>query len=405
MLFAASIVNSMGMFVFPFLALFLTTKLKMSQTETGQFMFFISLVYIPGNFIGGKLADKWGRKRLMVVTQIISAAMYIPCGFPALASYVPYFILVSVFFDGICDPARMAMMTDLTNPDNRRAAFSLTYLGHNLGFAIGSLIAGFLFETASSLLFWGNTVTVFAATLIVALKVPETKPSASQIEASIGSGSSEEAHKGNLLEALSSRPYLIVFTIITTWYGFVYAQHRFALPLQTRHLFGVPGSAIYGSLMTLNAVLVILLSTPIMGITKKWKPINSVALSGLFFALGFGLIGLANTVFFFYFTTFVWTIGEIINATNEGAYVANHTPMSHRGRFQAILPLIGGLGFTISPPIVGTWIDKNGLAGVWPIIGAIAAASAFLLWILGQVEDRSKIAKAVALAGRETPGL
>ena len=281
------------------------------------------------------------------------------------------------------------MMMDLTTPDNRRTAFSLTYLGHNLGFAMGSLIAGFLFEHASSWLFWGNALAVFAATFIVGLKVPETKPTQQQIDATIGSGSTEEAHKGTLVQALMSRPFLIIFTMITTWYGFVYAQHRFALPLQAKAVFGVGGAAIFGSFMTLNAVLVIFLSTPVMALSRKWKPINSVALAGLFYAVGFGMIGLARNIWLFYLSTILWTLGEIVNATNEGAYVANHTPISHRGRFQAVLPFIGGLGWMISPPVIGKLIDATGLGTVWPLVGAVAGISAGLLWLLGKVEDRT----------------
>jgi MFS family permease len=393
-LFAVTVVNSMGMFVYPFMTLFLTGKLKMSQTETGSFLFLISIIYIPGNFIGGKLSDLWGRKKLMIVTQIISAALFIPCGFPAFLKYVPWLIVASVFFDGITDPARSAMMTDLTTPENRRAAFSLTYLGHNLGFAIGSLIAGFLFERASSWLFWGNATAALIAIAIFGLKVPETKPTKAQIDATIGSGSTEEAHQGNLVQALRSRPFLIVFTMITTWYGFVYAQHRFALPLQAKAFFGNSGAAIYGSLMTINATLVILFSTPIMALTRKWKPINAVALSGLFFAVGFGMIGWSGNILLIYLSTVIWTLGEIVNATNEGAYVANHTPISHRGRFNAILPLIGGLGWTISPPVVGKLIDARSVNAVWPLVGAVAGLAGFLVWILGKAEDRLKASKA-----------
>ena len=105
-LFFVTVVNSVGIFVFPFLTLYLTGRLGMSQGDAGSFMFLISMVYIPGNFIGGKLADKLGRKRLMVVTQIISAALYIPCGFAAFSEFVPWLILASVFFDGLTDPAR-----------------------------------------------------------------------------------------------------------------------------------------------------------------------------------------------------------------------------------------------------------------------------------------------------------
>jgi len=393
-LFIVTVVNSMGMFVYPFMTLFLTGKLKMSQTETGTFLFLISIIYIPGNFIGGKLSDLWGRKRLMITTQVVSAALFIPCGFPAFSKYVPWLILASVFFDGITDPARSAMMTDLTTPDNRRTAFSLTYLGHNLGFAIGSLIAGFLFENASSWLFWGNAAAVLAALLIFGFKVPETRPTKAQIEATIGSGSTEEAHRGNLVQALRSRPFLIVFTMITTWYGFVYAQHRFALPLQAKAFFGGSGAAIYGSLMTINATLVILFTTPIMALTRKWKPINAVALSGIFFAVGFGMIGWSGNLLLIYLSTIVWTLGEIVNATNEGAYVANHTPISHRGRFNAVLPLIGGLGWTISPPLIGKLIDARSVGTVWPMLGAVAALAGLLVWVLGKVEDRLKAPKA-----------
>ena len=389
-LFIVTVVNSMGMFVYPFMTLFLTGKLKMSQSETGTFLFLISIIYIPGNFIGGKLSDLWGRKRLMIAAQVISAAFFIPCGFAAFSRYIPWLIIASVFFDGITDPARSAMMTDLTTPDNRRTAFSLTYLGHNLGFAIGSLIAGFLFENAASWLFWGNAAAALVAILIFGIKVPETRPTKAQIEATIGSGSTEEAHRGSLVQALLSRPFLVVFTMITTWYGFVYAQHRFALPLQAKAFFGNSGAAIYGSLMTINATLVILFSTPIMALTRKWKPINAVALSGIFFAIGFGMIGWSGNLLLIYLSTIIWTLGEIVNATNEGAYVANHTPISHRGRFNAILPLIGGLGWTISPPIIGKLIDARTVGAVWPLLGAIAGIAGLFVWILGKVEDRLK---------------
>lgn len=389
-LFFISVVNSIGTFVFPFLTLYLTSKLGMSQGDAGKFMLLVSVIYIPGNFIGGKLSDRFGRKHVMIIAQILSAVLYIPCGFPSLSRYVPWLILASVFFDGITDPARSAMMTDLTTTENRRAAFSLTYLGHNLGFAIGMLIAGFLFENATSWLFWGNAAAVLVATLITGIKVPETKPTQKQIDATIGSGSTEEAHQGTLLQALRSRPFLIFYTLITTFYGFVYVQNRFSLPLQMKATFGASGPAIYGSLMTLNAVLVIIFSTPVMSLTKKWKPINAVALAGVFYAVGFGMIAFATNIWMAYLSTIIWTFGEIINATNDGAYVANHTPISHRGRFHAVLPIVSGVGSAVGPAVMGKLIDQQSLAAVWPLTGAIAAAASAAIWLLGKAEDRAE---------------
>ena len=389
MLFFATIINSMGMFVFPFLTLYLTGRLGMSQEKAGFFIMMLYLVYGPASLIGGKLADSFGRKKLMVIAQFLSGLCYIPCGFPTVGSNIRWFLLASVFFDGLTDPARSAMMTDLTSSENRRPAFSLIYLGHNLGFAVGMLLAGFLFENYTSWLFWGNAIAIFAAITLVGLKVPETKPSRGQIEKSFGTGRQDEAHRGNIIQALLSRPNLIIFTLLTGLYGFVYAQHRFILPLQTKEFFGARGSVIYGTLMTLNAVMVILLSTPIMTITQRWKPINAVAFSGFLFALGFGFIGFRPSVMLMYVTTAIWTLGEIVNATNEGTYVANNTPISHRARFQAFLPLLGGIGWTISPPIVGSFTDHFGLRMAWPILGAIAALAGLSIFYLGLMEKRA----------------
>lgn len=387
-LFVAEVVNGIGIFVFPFLTLFLTKKLGMNERSAGDFMLFASVAYVPGILIGGRFADRFGRKRVMLVSQALSGLMYIPCGILGSSALVPWFILASLFFDGITDPARTAMHTDLTDPQNRQAAFSLLYLGHNLGFAFGPLIAGFLFNSAPAWLFWGNAIAIFVALALVIGFVPETKPSAEEVRATIGSGSSEEAHEGGLLSALATRPFLLVYTILTTFYGFVYAQNRFALPLATDALFGAGGATVYGGLMTLNAVLVIALATPVVKLTRRADPIWSVAAAGLFYALGFGGIAFCRSPALFYLSTFVWTLGEIVNATNDGAYVANHTPISHRGRFQSILPIIGGTGFAMSSSVVGHMIPRVGLAAVWPLLAVVATVASASIALLGLAERR-----------------
>jgi MFS family permease len=389
-LFIAEVANGVGIFVFPFLTLFLTKKLGMSEQSAGDFMLLASIAYIPGILVGGSLADRLGRKRVMLATQALSGLMYIPCGFLGNSKLVPWFILASLFFDGITDPARAAMQMDLTTLENRQTSFSFLYLGHNLGFAFGPLIAGFLFNAAPQWLFWGNALAILVSLGLVIGLVPESKPSDEAIQATVGSGSTEEAHEGGLFSALATRPFLLVYTVLTTFYGFVYAQNRFALPLATGERFGANGATIYGGLMTLNAILVILLATPVVRLTKRRDPIWSVAISGLFYALGFGMITLCRNPALFYLSTFVWTLGEIVNATNDGAYVANHTPISHRGRFQSILPIIGGTGFAISSSVVGHMIPRVGLNAVWPMLAAVATAASGGIALLGLVERKTK---------------
>jgi hypothetical protein len=155
-------------------------------------------------------------------------------------------------------------------------------------------------------LFWGNGIAIFAAIYIVALKVPETKPTQQQIDATIGSGSTEEAYKGNLLQALSSRPFLIIFTMITTWYGFVYAQHRFALPLRPRN-FSALRAAILAHVDAERGAGYFSFVT-VMALTRKWKP--STPCLGAFSSHRFRDDRISRNLWLLYLSTLLWTLGE-----------------------------------------------------------------------------------------------
>ena len=418
-LFFATVVNGAGIFVFPFLTLFLTRNIGMDERQAGNFMFFTSIAYLPGAVLGGKLADKYGRKIIAVGAQVLAAAMYIPCGFLVrggaaagggisgplaaigigasfgAATLVPLLVLVNVLFDGFADPARGAMHTDLTTPENRQAAFSLNYIGHNLGFAVGPLIAGFLFNVAPEWLFWGNALAVCASTFLVSVFVPETKPTDEAVAESLNSESAEKAHKGGLFSAAMTRPFLIVFVSIGAWFGLVYAQHRFTLPLQTEKLFGKSGAALYGSLMTLNAVLVLVFTAPLIALFKRFRPIVNVAFSGFLYAVGFGMLAFSRFPILFYLSVFIWTMGEIVNATNVDVYIANHTPMSHRGRFNAILPVLGGFGWALATPVGGNLIYSFGIEVLWLVMFAVAALAALALIFLDRVEQEKIARKSV----------
>jgi len=390
-LFIATVVNGLGIFVFPFMTLILTKHLGFDEEKAGLILMVMSLAYIPGAALGGKLADLLGRKRVMMIFQLVSVAAFVPCGFLGDSWLVVVFIIVSLLFDGVTDPARGAMQMDLTTPENRQAAFSLLYLGHNLGFAGGPLIAGFLFNAAPQWLFWGNAIAAGLATILVLVFVPETKPSAREIEASLASESTEKAFDGSFMEAIRSRPFLVAYIFITTWFGFVYAQHRFLLPLQTDELFGSGGAPLYGLLMTTNAVLVVIFNIPLVAALKRLGPLLNTAISGFLYAVGFGMLAFLDRKWMFFASTFVWTLGEIVNATNSEVYVANHTPMSHRARFNALLPLVWGFGWTIATPVSGALAKIAGIGATWLVMGFVAALSATGVLLLGRAERRHRL--------------
>ncbi|MGB4661586.1 MAG: MFS transporter [Mobilitalea sp.] len=392
-IFFARVVNSIGNFVFPFMTLLLTSKGGMGEEKVGIYLLLASVLQVPGSLLGGKFADKYGRKMIMILFMGLAAVCFIPCAFmvedPSMFKYVPWFLILSSFFGSVAGPASGAMMNDLTLPENRQAAFSLLYMGMNAGTAIGSVVAGYLFNNFMKLLFLGDVVTTIISIILLILFVKETKPCQEEEELLTGERIDEKAENGTLLTALLKRPSLLIFAGLDTIYSFIYAQTRFSMPLQTNEIFGEKLGAIYfGTFNMINCVEVIFFTTIITLLTRKLRAIYNVSIAGIFFAVGFGMLFIADSFWMFTLSTIIWTIGEIINATNIGVYIANHTPMSHRGRFNSIISIISGTGGAIAPYIMGAYIVRNSVTGVWPIIFWLSLLAAGAMFILGTADKR-----------------
>ncbi|MBW9159160.1 MDR family MFS transporter [Clostridium tagluense] len=385
--FFARIINSMGSFVHPFLTLFLTKSMGLGLKTVGLFLMMSALSSIPGSLIGGKLSDHIGRKKIIIIFQGLAALCLIPCAFLGKSIIIPYLLILSSFFGGAVQPANSAMMADLTNTENRKSAYSLLYLGINIGFSLGPLIAGFLYNHYLKILFLGDAATTILSLILVAVFVEETLPAKTITEDKVSNdfyNENEKAEEGSLLSVLLKRPYLIAFATISMIYSFMYSQFGFITPMQMDKLFSAEGPKLYGSIMAINGVVVVTMTTIIAAVTKKLRPIFNIALAGLFFSIGFGMLFLAKTFTVFVISTIVWTIGEILSATNSGVYIANHTPMSHRGRFNSVIPLITGAGFAIGPFMMSLFIKNREVNSAWLLVfffGILASTCMYLLYL------------------------
>lgn len=388
-LFMVRIINAMGNFVFPFLTLFLTNKMKMNKEVVGLYIMAGSFAAVPGYLLGGKLSDIMGRKKILIISQTTAAFCFIPCAFLGNSMIIPYLLIISMFFNSVAQPANGAMVADLTDISNRSKAYSLLYLGNNIGFSVGPMIAGFLYASYIEWVFLGNTIALLISVVIIYFYVKETIPDKEKMEnTEVLINQKEKAEEGSLLAVLLRRPIILVFALLSTVYSFVYAQYPYCIPIQLNDLFKVNSAKIYGTVMATNGITVILLTTLITRITKKLNPILNVAVAGVFFGFGFGMLFFVKTYPMFIFSTVVWSIGEILNATNSGVYIANHTPMSHRGRFNAVIPIITNAGFAIGPAVMGKYLGSKNVIMAWPITFVLAILSAFCMYILYLIERR-----------------
>ncbi|MCG8572601.1 MAG: MFS transporter, partial [Spirochaetes bacterium] len=257
--------------------------------------------------------------------------------------------------------------------------------------------AGFLFKNHIQWIFWGDALTAFVAFILILWFVPETKPDEKAIlEKAANPASGEKGETGNTLVVFFRRPFLVTFSLFIAICGFIYNQHGYTLSLQLNDLFLGDGAKIYGYIMSCNAITVLLLTTLLTYLTRKNTPIINVSIAVVFYAIGFGALYFVQSIFFFLITTIIWTVGEILVFINYQVYVAEHTPITHRTRFNGVLQMIMGISMLASPLLSGYLSKWFGLNNIWIIVFFLALLVSLGLIIQYQIEKKTgSIKKAV----------
>lgn len=380
-IFFARIINAMGAFIWPMMTLLLTKKIGLSTAEAGFWLAASGVLAMPASLIGGKLTDTIGRRTVILVFEGTAVLLFGACAFVPPSMPMVYMLMSAGVLFGMAEPAHNSLIADLTTPENRDGAYSLSYLGFNIGFAVGPLIGGLLFENHLRWFFLGDSITGIIAVLMVFLFVGETIHKTYENTETQHTGQ-EAREDGSILQVLLKRPLLIWFALFALGYNFVYAQWGFLLPMHVEAVNVNMGASIYGKLAALNG-LVVILFTPL--ITKKFEDsrnIWKIVLGGIAYVIGFGMLGFFDSIPAFAVSCVIFTLGEIIVTISFMPFLANHTPASHRGRMNAVLPIIMGLGFTFGPMIVGNLIPVTGMRGAWKIIGLVAIVSTLSMQVL-----------------------
>ena len=204
----------------------------------------------------------------------------------------------------------------------------------------------------------------------------------------------EKSEGGNVFTVLLNRPHILIFLIINVFLSFNCTQIVFSLPIMLDHVFGSSGARYYGILISFNAMTVLIMTIFVTNKIRKWHPLTSIAISGLLYAIGFGMITFISSMPMYILSTFICTIGEIMIAVNFGVYIANNTPQNFRARFNAVSSLSYALGAALGTSLMGKYMDALGVQAVWPLIfflGLFGAAAMYILKIKTQCSLETKI--------------
>ena len=363
-LFIGTFINRCGGFVLVFLALYLT-KMGYSVTQAGAVLGIYGIGSTVAVLAGGHLADRLGRRTTIALSMFSSATMMLLLSRASSLSVIAILAGSAGFAADLYKPASAALVADLTPGGQRITAFAIYRLAVNAGFAAGPALAGLLAHRSFELLFVGDALTSVAFGCVALVALPATHAAAHD----------HDGAPGFLRTMLADRA-LVRLLLASLIIAFVSEQavSTFALHVRSTGL----SNEVYGSLLSLNGLLIIVLELSIVSVTRRFPPRFVLAAGLMCTGIGFGLTGLARTIPTLALTVVIWTLGEMLFSPLAIARVADFAPPHMRGRYQSAFSFTFSLGLVLAP-VGGTALLALGPQLLWLVCFLLGVVATMLV--------------------------
>jgi MFS family permease len=394
LLLVGTLVNKLGTFIVPYLTLVLLRDFRMAEGEVALLLFAYGAGSVVSILAGGVLTDRLGRRRTLLLSLLGSGALAVLMGLlPSTALFVPLLVAFGFIAD-LYRPAASAVIGDLLPSSERATGFAGLRMAVNLGWASGTALGGLLADWDWRLLFLGDGLTTLAYAVLVYFMIPETRPAAgfpvAAPEASQATGPARlPSHEAGRRQSTSPFADAVFLESVAASFLFtlIFCSHLVVLPLTVTQSAGYP-AVVFGLMAALNGILVALFEITIVAKLRRFRRLRLAALGCALAALGFGMIGLVMHWAWFLLAVLVFTLGEILSAPQQMAFIADWAPPEARGRYLSLYQATWSIAFAVNPALTLPLHAALGERRFWGLMPLVALPGVIVLLRLDRTADR-----------------
>jgi MFS family permease len=357
----------LGMFVFPFVAYYLARGLHLGTGEIALVIGALGIGWTIGTPAGGFLADRVGRRTVIVWSNLGAALAYIGLDYARSAAALCAAALAMGLAYDCWRPASQALLDAAATGDaQRKRVQAWLFWFMNAGAIASSFGAGLIaWRVGWSWLFLGNAMgaAVFAVAARILLPADRVLPAGRQ---------------GHARPALR----LLLFTGLTLLCMTAYSQSSYALPVR------FAGNGIsplgYGLIAAVNPLTVVLVLLLVQRWVDRIPAVQAAAAGMLAIGCGIGLTGWGSGLAWFVGVGVIWVLGEVLLFGPGAALVASMAPPGSEGSYLGIWGSTLGLSTLTASAAGAALIHLGGLRLLWLACGAVGVVTAGLCLILAR---------------------
>jgi MFS family permease len=397
-LFSEALINITFWMFFPFLTIYFAEEF--GKSKAGFLLVFSQIFSVIANLMGGYCADRFGRKRMMVLSAIgqgLSFLVFAAASSPWLQS--PWIGFIAFAFAGVFGsfywPASQAMVADVVKEEDRSNVFAIFYTSINVAVVAGPILGAiFYVNYRFQLLLFAGFACILVG-FILAKWTRETAPV--QKEDTLLADRKWYYFLQNQLKdytLIFKDKTFLLFIIAGVLAGQTFMQLDLLIPVYLKDVvhnqslfsvgnwsFTVSGERAFGIVLAENGLVVVLLTVFVTKWMTIYKERNVFVLSSVIYAISMVLFSQTHWIWGFIFAMFIFTFAELMGVGIQQSFVSKLAPEHMRGQYFAA----ASLRFTISRTIAPLSIPLTVLIGYdWSflLLGLLALASAGLYWLM-----------------------
>jgi len=412
---AGDLVASFGFaLVFPFLTIYLVENLGATAAQAGLVLAAYSVCSIVSGAAGGWLADRVGRRRVMIVSVGLTAIVIALMGQAGDLASITVLTIVLGIVDPAFIPAARAAIADVVPEDRRPRAYSLLSVANAVGWIAGPAIGAGLATLGYDVLFVISGLIIGCYSIIAFVWLPETlgrragtsmsaDPEADEAPVVVGAtpaaagelthdrlGAADRALTATDEERRLDRARVRAFAVFLPIAAVVHATIFLwvtVLPIHASQDLGIATNA-WGLLFSLNGLLIVVFQLRVTSLVEGRPKAFVMAAAMIGYAAGMGVIALLSGPAWampgIALAIVLITIGEVLLFPQEPSFTSDLSPADRRGRYQGIFLGATGVGTALGPPVGGYLLDAAPGPTLWILASGTFLAASAALALLGR---------------------
>lgn len=376
-----TLINRAGTMVIPFLSLYLTESLDFTLSNVGWIMSAFGMGSFVGSWLGGKLTDKFGYYKIMVLSLVGSGLTFIWLQYLNTFYELIFGIFTLLTIADMFRPAMFVAVSAYSKPENKTRSITLIRLAINLGFSTGPAVGGLIIVALGYAgLFWVDGITCIAAGILL-LKVLHPRKSTQLDDITVE----------NPKSAYKDYPYFI-FLIAMVLFGIAFLQYFSTIPIYYKEAHHLPEDQI-GLLLAMNGILICIIEMPLVKWLEnsRYSMVGLILFGGILTAISFAVLNMSGWIGVLIIGMLFMTMGEIVSFPFSNAFAMQRAKRGNQGEFMALYSITFAISHIIGHNSGMQLIDHLGYETTWNIMTILMIVCIAILFYLRQLMKKQAV--------------